>query len=251
MCPANHRPEDASEGPLTPSPNTPSSMPTTPSKPISQARRRILIVDDHPVVRAGLVQQLSREPDLMVCAQAGSAAQALAAVEQHRPDLALVDINLPGRSGLELIRDIRVMAPKLPLLVLSMHDESVFAERVLRAGGRGYVSKEAGGERVIEAIRRVLSGQIYVSESVSTRLLDSLAGKHPVRTVSPAEQLTDRELEVFTLIGQAKETKEIARRLHMSGKTVEAHRAAIKRKLKLKTGPELTRHAVLWVEAVN
>jgi len=211
----------------------------------------MLIVDDHPIVREGLVQQINREPDLVVCAQASNASHALAAVEEHQPDIVLVDINLPGRSGLELIRDLGAVAPELPILVLSMHDESVFAERVLRAGGRGYVSKETGGDKLLEAIRRVLSGQIYVSETVSTRLLDSLAGKHPTRTVSPVEQLTDRELEVFTLIGQARETKEIARRLNMSGKTVEAHRAAIKRKLKLKTGPELTRHAVLWVEATR
>ena len=226
-------------------------MPSSTSKLPSKVRKRILIVDDHPIVRQGLDQQLNREPDLMVCTQASNASQALAAVEVAKPDLVLVDINLPGRSGLELIRDIRAVAPKLPMLVLSMHDETVFAERALRAGARGYVSKEAGGDKLLEAIRRVLSGQIYVSESVSTRLLDSLSSKHPTRTVSPVEQLTDRELEVFTLIGQAKETKEISRRLNMSGKTVEAHRAAIKRKLKLKTGPELTRHAVLWVEATK
>ncbi len=226
-------------------------MPTPRSKATAEARRRILIVDDHPIVREALVQQLSREADLVVCAQAANASHALAAVEEHKPDLALVDINLPGRSGLELIRDIRVVMPRLPVLVLSMHDESVFAERVLRAGGRGYVSKEAGGDQLLEAIRCVLGGQIYVSAGVSTRLLDTLSGRHSARTVSPVEQLTDRELEVFTLIGQAKETKEIAHSLHMSGKTVEAHRAAIKRKLKLKSGPELTRHAVLWVEATK
>jgi DNA-binding NarL/FixJ family response regulator len=226
-------------------------MQTRKARPATQGRKRILIVDDHPILREGLIQQLNRAPDLAVCAEAGNASHALAAVEEHKPDLALVDINLPGRSGLELIRDLRVVAPKLPILVLSMHDESVFAERVLRAGGRGYVSKEAGGDKLLEAIRRVLGGQIYVSETVSTRLLDSLSSKPQARTVSPVEQLTDRELEVFTLIGQAKETKDIARRLNMSGKTVEAHRAAIKRKLKLKTGPELTRHAVLWVEATK
>jgi DNA-binding NarL/FixJ family response regulator len=214
-------------------------------------RKRILIVDDHPIVREGLVQQFSREPDLIVCAQASNAAHALAAVQEHHPDLVLVDLNLPGRGGLELMRDIRALRPKLPMLVLSMHDEAVFAERVLRAGGRGYLSKEAAGDQLLEAVRRVLVGEIYVSHTVSTRLLDSLSGKPSARTVSPVEQLTDRELEVFTLIGQARETKGIARRLHVSGKTVEAHRAAIKRKLKLKTGPELTRHAVLWVEATK
>jgi DNA-binding NarL/FixJ family response regulator len=212
-------------------------------------RKRILIVDDHPVVREGLVQQISREPDLEVCGQASNASQAVGLVEKQRPDLVVADINLPGRSGLELIRDIHALLPGLPVLVLSIHDESVFAERVLRAGGRGYLSKREGSERLAEGIRRVLSGQIYVSEAVSTRLLDGLSGKQSSRTASPIEQLTDREMEVFTLIGQAKETKEIARRLGMSCKTVEAHRGAIKRKLRLETGPELTRHAVLWVEA--
>lgn len=214
-------------------------------------RKRILIVDDHPILREGLVQQINREPDLVVCAEACNATQALAAAEHHKPDLVLVDINLPGRSGIELIRDLRALSPATPALVLSMHDETVFAERVLRAGGRGYVPKQAGGDKLLDAIHRVLRGQIAVSDAVSTRLLDSLSGRHSARTVSPLEQLTDRELEVFTLIGQAKETKEIALRLHMSTKTVEAHRAGIKRKLRLKTGPELTRHAVLWVEATR
>jgi DNA-binding NarL/FixJ family response regulator len=133
-----------------------------------------------------------------------------------------------------------------------MHDETLFAERALRAGGRGYISKQRDGRELIGAIRRVLGGQIYLSDEISTRLLGSLTGKaQKPKTVSPVDLLTDRELEVFTLIGQAKETKEIARQLGMSGKTVEAHRAAIKRKLALKTGPELTRHAVLWVEAVR
>jgi DNA-binding NarL/FixJ family response regulator len=221
------------------------------SRTESKGRKRILIVDDHPIVREGLVQQFNREPDLVVCAQSGNAAQAISAVVEHQPDLVLVDLNLPGRGGLELIRDLRALRPKLPMLVLSMHDEAVFAERVLRAGGRGYVSKEAAGEQLLKAVRRVLAGEIYVSHTVSTRLLDSLSGRPSARTVSPVEQLTDRELEVFTLIGMARETKEIARRLNVSGKTVEAHRAAIKRKLKLKTGPELTRHAVLWVEATR
>jgi DNA-binding NarL/FixJ family response regulator len=227
------------------------SMTVIKPKTTSSQRKRILIVDDHPVVRDGLVQQLGREPDLEVCAQAGSASQAIEGVEKMKPDLVLADINLPGRSGLELIREVRALAPEIPVLVLSMHDESVFAERVLRAGGRGYVSKQAGPEKLAAAIRIVLGGQIYVSETVSTRLLDGLSGKASSRAASPIEKLTDRELEVFTLIGQAKETKEIAQRLHMSTKTVEAHRGSIKRKLKLKSGPELTRHAVLWVEATR
>lgn len=214
-------------------------------------RKKILVVDDHAVLREGLVAQINREADLVVCGEAENAGEALAAVEQSKPDLVLADITLPGRNGLELIRDLRALRPGLPVLVLSMHDPSLFAERVLRAGGRGYISKQRSGQRLITAIRHVLSGQIYLSDEMSTRLLDSLSGKRPARAASPIEQLTDRELEVFNLIGQAKETKEISSRLGMSAKTVEAHRASIKRKLKLRTGPELTRHAVLWVEAVR
>ena len=209
------------------------------------------MVDDHAILREGLVAQINRESDLVVCGEAEDAREALTAVEKLKPDLVLADITLPGRNGLELIRDIRAVQPELPVLVLSMHDASVFAERVLRAGGRGYISKQRSGRRLIAAIRHVLSGQIYLSDEMSTRLLDSLSGKRAAQAASPIEQLTDRELEVFTLIGKAKETKEISRRLGMSVKTVEAHRASIKRKLKLKTGPELTRHAVLWVEAVR
>lgn len=216
------------------------------------ARRRILVVDDHAVLREGLVAQINREADLMVCGEAETARAAIEAVEKLAPNLVLADLTLPGRNGLELIRDLRALRPGLPVLVLSMHDASLFAERVLRAGGRGYISKQQSGSQLIKAIRHVLSGQIYLSEEVSTRLLGSFTGKaERPKTLSPVELLTDRELEVFNLIGQAKETKEISRRLGMSAKTVEAHRASVKRKLKLKTGPELTRHAVLWVEAVR
>lgn len=225
--------------------------PTKPKEP-EIARKRILVVDDHAVLREGLAAQINREADLVVCGEAENAGAAIEVVEKLNPDLVLADITLPGRNGLELIRDLRALRPGLPVLVLSMHDASLFAERVLRAGGRGYVSKAQSGQRLIQAIRHVLSGQIYLSDEVSTRLLGSFTGKaERPRTLSPVELLTDRELEVFTLIGQAKETREISQRLGMSAKTVEAHRASIKRKLKLKTGPELTRHAVLWVEAVR
>jgi DNA-binding NarL/FixJ family response regulator len=227
-------------------------MAKDPTTNAATARRKILVVDDHAVLREGLVAQINREPDLIVCGQAASARAAIEAVEKDAPDLVLADINLPGRNGLELIRDLRALRADLPVLVLSMHDAALFAERVLSAGGRGYVSKQQSGEQLIKAIRLVLSGQIYLSAEISTRLLGSFTGKagRP-KTLSPVELLTDRELEVFNLIGQAKETKDISKRLGMSAKTVEAHRASIKRKLKLKTGPELTRHAVLWVEAVR
>lgn len=227
-------------------------MAKTKSAEAETTRKTILVVDDHAVLREGLVAQINREPDLTVCGEAETARAAIDAVERLSPDLVLADITLPGRNGLELIRDLRAIRSSLPVLVLSMHDASLFAERVLRAGGRGYVSKQQSGSQLIKAIRHVLSGQIYLSEEVSTRLLGSFTGRaQRPKTLSPVELLTDRELEVFNLIGQAKETKEISRSLSMSAKTVEAHRASIKRKLKLTTGPELTRHAVLWVEAVR
>lgn len=219
---------------------------------VETARKTILVVDDHAVLREGLIAQINREPGLRVCGEAETTRAAIEAVEKRNPDLVLADINLPGRNGLELIRDLRALRPNLPVLVLSMHDAALFAERVLRAGGRGYVSKHQSGGQLIHAIRHVLSGQIYLSEEISTHLLGSFSGQtERPKTLSPVELLTDRELEVFHLIGQARETKDISRRLGMSAKTVEAHRASIKRKLKLKTGPELTRHAVLWVEAVR
>jgi len=234
------------------SPDSINIMAKTKSPKTEAMRMKILLVDDHAVLREGLVAQVNREADLVVCGEAETARAAVEAVEKLNPDLVLADITLPGRNGLELIRDLRALRPSVPVLVLSMHDASLFAERVLRAGGRGYVSKQQSGSQLIKAIRHVLSGQIYLSEEVSTRLLGSFTGKSErPKTLSPVELLTDRELEVFNLIGQAKETKDISRRLGMSGKTVEAHRASIKRKLKLKTGPELTRHAVLWVEAVR
>jgi DNA-binding NarL/FixJ family response regulator len=216
-----------------------------------QAKTKVFLVDDHPLVRELLSQLIQRENDMEVCGEAEDAHEAVSKIEQSRPDIVIADISLKTTHGLELVKDLQVRWPSLPVLMLSMHDEAVFAERVLRAGGRGYVSKQAGADKLAEAIRHVLSGQIYVSATVSTRLLDGLSGEHPGRVASPVEKLTDRELEVFTLIGQAIETKEIARRLNMSSKTVEAHRGAIKRKLKLKTGPELMRHAVLWVEATR
>ena len=159
---------------------------------VEAARKKILVVDDHAVLREGLVAQINREPGLVVCGEADSARAAIAAVEKLNPDLALVDITLPGRNGLELIRDLRTLRPGLPVLVLSMHDAAVFAERVLRAGGRGYVSKQQSGGQLIKAIRHVLSGQIYLSEEVSTRLLGSFTGKaERPRTLSPVGVLTD------------------------------------------------------------
>ena len=191
---------------------------------------------------------IDNEADLKVCAEADNAAQALDIAVSQALDLILLDISLPDKNGLELIKDIRALKPGLPILVVSMHDESLYAERVLRAGGRGYIMKQEGGKMLLGAIRQVLNGQIYVSEKMSAGILESFSGRHAEGAVSPVQQLSDREFEVFQLIGQGESTRKIAAHLHLSGKTVEVHRLNIKKKLKLKTANELVRYAVRWVE---
>lgn len=201
------------------------------------------------MMREGLAQLIEHEPDLCVSAQADNAAQALASMATQPPDLAVVDISLPDKSGLELIKDLQSMHPQLPLLVISMHDETLYAERVLRAGGRGYIMKQEGGKKLMEAIRQVLQGQIYVSEKMSAKILELFTGRRPTSGNSPVERLSDREFEVFQLIGQGQTTRQIAQRLHLSAKTVEVHRANMKKKLELASGAELVRFAIRWAEA--
>jgi DNA-binding NarL/FixJ family response regulator len=216
-----------------------------------RSKKRVLIVDDHPVMRQGLAQVIDQEPDLMACGEADTASQALNSIAARKPDLVLADISLPDKSGIELIKDIQVYHPDLPVLVFSMHDESLFAERVLRAGGRGYIMKHEAGAKLVQAIRQVLGGHIYVSEKMSARILETFSGRRTESVTSPVERLSDREFEVFQLIGQGGPTREIAERLHISAKTVEVHRANIKKKLKLKHAIELVRCAVRWAEAQN
>jgi DNA-binding NarL/FixJ family response regulator len=211
--------------------------------------RHILIVDDHPMMRTGLAQLINNEPDLRVCAEADTAGQAIDIVAKQKFDLALLDISLPDKNGLELIKDIRSLRPDLPILVVSMHDEMVYAERVLRAGGRGYIMKQEGGVKFLSAIRQVLSGQVYVSQNMSSRILEVFSGRQPDNFGSPVRKLSDREFEVFQFIGQGIGTREIAQKLHLSVKTVEVHRANIKEKLSLKTATELVRYAVRWVDS--
>lgn len=201
------------------------------------------------MMREGLAQLIEHEPDLCVCGQADRAVEALEAIVADVPDLVLVDISLPDRSGLELIKDAHTLHPQLPMLVVSMHDESLYAERVLRAGGRGYVMKQEGGKKLMLAIRQVLSGQIYVSEKMSAKILEIFSGRRSGALHSPVERLTDREFEVFQLVGQGQGTRQIAQHLHLSVKTVEVHRANIKRKLELKSGADLVRYAIRWAEA--
>lgn len=225
-------------------PAKPTAAPAVPRDP----RRRILIVDDHPFMRAGLAQLIDRQPDMRVCREAGNPAEALQALAREVPDLVLTDITMPGRSGAEFIKDLLALHPGLPVLVISMHDEAIYAERMLRAGTRGYIMKEAGGEALLAALRQVLSGQLYLSGKLSARLLETLTGGQPRGSTSPIAKLTDREFEVFRLIGQGKSTHDIAAQLHLSTKTVDVHRANIKGKLGITDGTALVRHAVRWVE---
>lgn len=210
---------------------------------------RVFIVDDHPVFREGLVGLVKREPGLTICGEADNAPQALSAIERLAPELVLADISLPGKSGLELIKDILAVRPDTVVLVISMHDETLYAERVLRAGGRGYIMKQEGPDRILQAIRQVLSGQVAVSAKMSIRLLDALSGRRAKnKHLSPISRLTDREFEILQLIGRGRDSHAIARQLNLSVKTVDAHRGHLKEKLDLKNGTELICYAARWVE---
>jgi len=212
------------------------------------ARRSVLLVDDHPFMRAGLAQLIDRQPDLAVCGEAGNPAEAFTALGKSQPDLVLSDITMPGRSGLDFIKDLRARHPGLRVLVVSMHDEAIYAERALRAGASGYIMKEAGGENLLAAIRQVLRGETYVSARMAAKLLESFTAARPRGSSSPIEKLTDREFEVFRLIGEGKSTRDIAAQLHLSPKTVDVHRSHIREKLALSDSTALVRHAVRWVE---
>lgn len=207
---------------------------------------RILIVDDHPIFRQGIVQLLEHERDLTVCAEAETAPKALSEIAKHHPGLVIIDITLKGMNGIELMKTIKVQYPKLLTIVLSMHDEALYAERALRAGARGYVMKQEASEQVLTAVRKVLAGELYVSPAMGEQMIRKFVNgaESPASTV---ETLSDRELEVMELIGRGQGTRQIAEVLNLSVKTVESHRAHIKEKLNLKTSPEMMRFAVEWV----
>ncbi len=210
-------------------------------------KRRVLVVDDHPIIRQGLSLLIDREPDLTVCGHAEDALSAAQAISGLRPDLVILDISLGGQDGLDLLKQIRLRDGQLPILVLSMHDESIYAERVLRAGANGYIMKQEATGLVLTAVRRILDGEIYVPERVASRMLRQYARGPAAGPASPLAILSDRELEVFRLIGAGRSTRQIAQALQLSVKTVESYQAHLKEKLGLRNARELQHHAIEWV----
>ena len=210
-------------------------------------KTKVLLVDDHPILRAGLGKLINHEADMMVCGEAEDGPTAFDLVGTLMPDVAVIDISLKGSNGIELIKNLKARYPELPTLVLSMHEESLYAERALRAGSLGYIMKEEAIEQVLVAIRRALAGDIFLSEKMKSKMLQQMASGRGKVISSPIEQLTDRELEVFRLIGEGCSTRQIAGQLHLSVRTVEAYREYIKTKLGLKNATELVQHAFHWV----
>ena len=211
-------------------------------------QQRILIVDDHPIFRKGIAMLLEHEQDIIIGGEAETAAEAMGLVEHHEFDLVIADISLKDINGIELVKSLKVCKPHLPVLVLSMHDESLYAERALRAGARGYLMKQAPPDQVVAAIRQVLRGDLYLSAAANLLMLNSfVAGRGGIHSKSSMEKLSDRELEIFELLGQGRGTSQIAHDLCLSVKTIEAHRSHIKTKLGITTAPELVRAAVEWL----
>jgi DNA-binding NarL/FixJ family response regulator len=209
-------------------------------------KSRVFVVDDHPIVRQGLALMINRESDVMVCGEAETAQAAVQAIPTIKPDILIVDISLNGPDGLDLLKDVRTRYPELPVLILSMHDESIYAERALRAGAQGYIMKQEATEKVLVALRRILNHEIYVSERIANRMLQRYIGSRDPSRPPSISDLTDRELEVFRLIGEGHSTRRIAEELHISVKTVESYQAHIKEKLSLRSARELVQHAIQW-----
>jgi len=217
--------------------------------PKTAKKHRVFLVDDHPIVLAGFTLMLNAQPDIEVCGSASSAEEAAGKIQSAKADLVISDITLPGRSGLDLLKDLMVANSRQSVLMVTMHDEMLYAERAIRAGARGYLMKEAGSEKMLAAIRHVLAGNIYVSDRIQAKILNAMHSPNQRTSASPVEKLSDREFEVFRLLGEGKTTKEIADQLHLSDKTVAVHRGHIKDKLGIKSATELMHTAVRWVEA--
>jgi DNA-binding NarL/FixJ family response regulator len=209
-------------------------------------KKRILVVDDHPIVRQGLALLINREPDLVVCGEAEEAMGAMHVLASARPDVLIVDISLNGPDGLDLLKNVRISHSSLPVLILSMHDESIYAERALRAGANGYIMKQEATDKVLVAVRRILNGEIYVSDRIASKMLKHYITGSGALPNSSIADLSDRELEVFRLIGEGHGTRQIAEELHISVKTVESYQAHIKEKLSLRSARELMQHAIQW-----
>lgn len=218
------------------------------SKGTRNGKRLVFVVDDHPIVRHGIAQLINRETDLEVCGEAEDEAQAVATIGRIAPDIALVDLMLKNGSGISLIQKLKARYPKLPVIVLSMHSESLYCERVFRAGANGYLMKKDATEKLLVAIRRALAGQCYLSEQMQSRLLQAPRRRGESVLSSPLERLSNRELEVFRLLGEGNGSGEIAIQLNLSVSTVESHRMNIKKKLGLRDAGELLQHAIRWVE---
>jgi DNA-binding NarL/FixJ family response regulator len=215
-------------------------------RPVQTARKTVLVVDDHPLMRQGLALLINQQQDMQVCGEAEEAQAAMRAIAQLHPDIVILDISLSGPDGLELLKNIRVTNLSLPVLILSMHDEAIYAERALRARANGYIMKQEATEKVLVAVRRILNGEVYLSERMSNKMLQQYIGGAPSAIQSKIASLSDRELEVFRLIGEGRATREIADELHLSVKTVETYQAHIKEKLALRSGRELIQHAIQW-----
>ncbi|WP_263352427.1 response regulator transcription factor [Acidicapsa acidisoli] len=211
-----------------------------------QGKKAVLVVDDHPLMRQGLALLINQQHDMEVCGEAEEAQAAMQAIARHRPDILILDISLNGPDGLELLKSIRASDPGLPVLILSMHDEAIYAERALRARANGYIMKQEASEKVLVAIRRILNGDLYLSDRMSNKMLQQFIGGAPSMIQSRIAALSDRELEVFRLIGEGRATREIADELHLSIKTVETYQAHLKEKLALRSGRELIQHAIQW-----
>jgi DNA-binding NarL/FixJ family response regulator len=214
-------------------------------------KTKVFLVDDHPLVREWLTQLIQRENDMAVCGEAEDTQEALEKIEATKPAIVIADISLKTTHGLELVKDLQARLPSLPVLILSMHDESLYAERVLRAGAKGYITKQEATKKILPAIRQVLSGQIYISEKMASRMVHKMVLGRALEQKSPIERLTDRELEVFQLIGRGQGTRRIAAELHLGIKTVESYRARIKDKLKLEDGTQLLQQAIQWVHSLQ
>jgi len=221
------------------------------TKPLSPEVKRIVIVDDHPLFRKGLEELIHSDGAFAVCGQAGNAAEAMGVIRKLNPDLAIVDLSLPGANGIELIKNTRAEFPKLPILVLSMHDESLYALRALRAGAEGYVMKHEAMANVLQAIREVFDGRPYLSPAMAAQVITKFAHRESEDDTDAVERLSDRELEILELIGKGKDVREIAKLLHLSPKTVETHRSHIKDKLDLKNSREVARFALQWLSTRN